>query len=120
MTDEQKNNPSPVEIIKTQPGSNDPDVEANKTIACLSYIWILFLVPLLGKKDSAFAQHHAKQGLVLFVIEIIGSIFFWFPVLGQLLWLALIIVSVLGIVKALNGEKWEIPYVYDWSKKIKL
>lgn len=112
------NQSSPVPTESKKIINSDPDTENNKTIACLSYVWILFLVPLLGKKDSPFAQHHAKQGAVLFITEVIASLFFWFPVLGQLLWLALIIVSVLGIVKALNGEKWEIPYIYDWSKKI--
>ena len=30
--------------------TKDKDVEENKTIAALSYVWILCLVPLLGKK----------------------------------------------------------------------
>lgn len=96
------------------------DVEANKVVAAISYAWILCLVPLLGKRDSEFAQFHAKQGFVLFVIEIIAGLVFWFPVLGQLLMLSLVIVSVIGVVKALDGEWWEIPYVYEWSKKINL
>jgi uncharacterized membrane protein len=98
----------------------DTDIEANKTVAALSYVWILCLVPLLGKRDSAFAQFHAKQGLVLFAIELIASLILWLPFIGQLLMLVLIIVSVLGITKALNGERWEIPYVFEWSKKINL
>jgi uncharacterized membrane protein len=105
---------------KTTQTSKDPDIEANKTVAALSYVWILCLVPLLGKKDSKFAQFHAKQGLVLFIIEIIGSLVSWFPLLGQLLMLAMIIIAVMGIIKALNGEWWKIPYIYEWSKKINL
>jgi|SRR3989338_2562892 len=100
--------------------SESLDIEENKTIAALSYVWILFLVPLLGKRKSKYAQFHAKQGLVLFVIELVASLFMWFPIFGQLLMLALLIVAVMGFVKTLNGEKWEIPYIYEWSKKIKL
>jgi len=96
------------------------DIEQNKAIAALSYVWILFLIPLLGKRDSAFAQFHAKQGLILFVIEIVASLFFWFPFFGQLLMLALVVISIVGIVKTLNGEWWKIPYLYDWSNKINL
>lgn len=96
----------------------DKDVEDNKTMAVFSYVWILCLVPLLGKKDSKFAQFHAKQGLVLFIIELLAGLIFWFPMIGQLLMLCLIIISILGIIKALNGEWWKIPYIYDWSKKI--
>jgi len=100
--------------------TKDKDVEENKTIAALSYVWILCLVPLLGKKDSKFAQFHAKQGLVLFIIEIVSGLLIWFPIFGQLLALALLVISVVGIIKALNGEWWEIPYIHDWSKKINL
>ena len=105
---------------KTTTDQKDPDIEANKTIAALSYVWILCLVPLLGKRDSKFAQFHAKQGLVLFIIEIIAGLIFWFPLFGQLLMLAIAVVAVMGIIKALNGEWWEIPYIYEWSKKINL
>jgi len=110
MTDVKSNN-------KT---SRDLDVELNKTVAALSYIWILCLVPLLAKKDSEYAQFHAKQGLVLFIVEIVGSLFFWFPFFGQLLALVLLIVSVIGVIKTLNGEWWEAPVIFEWSKKIKL
>lgn len=96
------------------------DIEANKNVAALSYAWILFLVPLLTKRHSKFAQFHAKQGLVLFVIELAASLLYIFPVFGQLLMLAIIVVSVMGIVKTLNGEWWKIPYIYGWSKKFNL
>ncbi|MBI4812633.1 hypothetical protein HY798_04350 [Candidatus Falkowbacteria bacterium] len=105
--------PTPKQTSSTPPAG---DVEANKVVAALSYVWILCLVPLLGKKNSEFAQFHAKQGFILFLISFLS----WFPILGWLIGLVLIVVSVMGIIKALNGEKWEIPYVYNWSKKINL
>ncbi|OGF26212.1 hypothetical protein A2331_02060 [Candidatus Falkowbacteria bacterium RIFOXYB2_FULL_34_18] len=98
----------------------EQDVEENKTVAALSYAWILCLVPLLGKRNSKFAQFHAKQGLVLFAIELGASLVVWFPFFGQLLMLMLTVVAVMGIIKALNGEWWKIPYIYEWSKKINL
>jgi len=94
----------------------DPSAEQDKNLVAFSYAWILCLVPLLGKKKSKFAQFHAKQGLILFVL----SIFTVVPFFGQLLMLVLAVVSVMGIVKTLNGEWWEIPLIYDWSKKINL
>lgn len=94
----------------------DVDVEKNMTTAALSYAWILCLIPLLGKKKSKFSQFHARQGLVLLGL----SIFTIVPFFGQLLMLAIIAISVTGIVKALNGEWWKIPVIYDWSKKINI
>lgn len=96
--------------------AKDPNAEPDKNMAALSYAWILCLAPLLGKRKSKFAQFHAKQGLILFVL----SIFTVVPFFGQLLMLALVVVSVMGIVKTLNGEWWKIPFIYGWSKKINL
>ena len=105
---------------KNNENSSDLDVEANKNVAALSYLWVLCLVPLLGKKNSKFAQFHAKQGLILFIIELIAGLVAWFPFFGQLFILILIVVAVMGIVRAYNGEWWKIPFVYEWSKKINL
>ncbi len=100
--------------------SPDKDIKENKLIAALSYVWILCLVPLLLKRDSKFAQFHAKQGLVLFIIEVFASFIMWLPIVGQLIALALLVISVVSFIKALSGEWWKIPYLYEWSKKINL
>ena len=55
-------------------------------------------------------------GLILFIASFLS----WFPVIGQLIILIIIVVSVMGIIKTLNGERWEIPFIYEWSKKINL
>ncbi len=98
----------------------DADVEENKLIAALSYVWILFLIPLLAKKSSKFTQFHAKQGLVLFVIELIIGILGWIPLIGQLLVIVVIIIAAIGFVKAYNGEWWKAPFIYNWSEKFKI
>ena len=96
------------------------NIDENKIIASLSYVWILCLIPLLLKRDSKFTQFHAKQGLVLFFVEILAGLVAWFPVFGQLLVLLLIVISIVAIIKTLNGEQWEIPVIYEWSKKINI
>jgi uncharacterized membrane protein len=99
------------------------DAQENKHLALLSYVYILFLIPLLLRRDSKFCQFHAKQGLVLFVVELGLSVFGWFlwiPPLGMLLVIAAMLISLIGVIKALNGEYWKIPYLYDWSEKIKI
>ena len=104
------------------------DIEDNKVIAAIGYLWILCLVPLLAKKDSKFAQHHGRQGLVLTVISIIlwvvGFVLIFIPIIGWLIlfvaWITLIVLAVMGIVKSLNGEYWEIPVIGEYAKKIKL
>lgn len=88
-------------------------------LAALSYIWILCLIPLLSSKDE-FVKFHARQGFVLFIIEVALVLVAWIPVIGWVLFLIVAIIALVGIIKALNGEKWEIPYIGQWAKKIKI
>jgi uncharacterized membrane protein len=96
----------------------------DKVFAALSYMWILCLVPLLIKRDREFVQYHARQGLVLFIAELILSVIGMIPVLGWLVgffgWIAATILSVLGIVAALVGRYWEMPFLGSYAKKINL
>lgn len=110
---------------KKQTGSSK-DIEENKVIAAIGYISILCFVPLLMAKESKFAQFHAKQGLVLFIIGVIvmliNVVIGWIPFIGWAIALTLsaivIILSLLGLIKALAGEWYEVPLVSDFAKKL--
>lgn len=96
------------------------DIEDNKFLACLSYLGILFLIPLLAKKDSPFCQEHSKQGLVVFIGWIIGSFVFWIPLIGWLAGAIYFIVVLIAFIKCLMGEFWEVPLIGSLRKKINL
>lgn len=96
------------------------DIESNKVMASLSYIWALCLVPLLFKRHSEFAQFHAKQGLLLFLIEILGWLVFWIPIFGWLLFVMVILFSLLGIRSALDGKYWVMPILGKYVNKLNL
>lgn len=102
-----------------QPVDNK-DVESNKVVAALSYLGILFLVPLLAAKQSKFAQFHAKQGLVLFVAEVVVSFVGWIPFFGWAAALVVFLAAVYGFLQALQGVYWEIPYVGKYAKELKI
>ena len=109
------------DMSQSQEGGVDmKDVEENRAITYLSYLGLLFLVPMLVKKDSKFAQFHAKQGLVLTVACFIGS--FLIPVfgLGLLIYLGVLILSIMGLLSVNNGEMKELPLVGDLAKKINI
>ncbi|MBQ6580006.1 MAG: DUF4870 domain-containing protein [Oscillospiraceae bacterium] len=94
-------------------------MEGNKLLAAISYIGILFLVPLLAAKDDAFARYHANQGLVLFIANIAaaiaGFILGFIPVIGIIVaWIiriALFVLMILGIINALKGEMKPLPLI---------
>ena len=99
----------------------DPkDIEDHKLMAALSYIGILCLVPLLAVKSSRFAQEHAKQGLILLIVWVVGSFVFWFPFIGWALGLAVLVANIVALLKCLSGEFWEIPVIGQYRSKIKL
>ncbi|MFA5133893.1 MAG: hypothetical protein WC459_03785 [Patescibacteria group bacterium] len=100
------------------------DINQNRLYGAISYLWILCFVPLVWKRDSQFAMHHAKQGLVLLIAEFFVALVGWIPFLGYYLsmffGLGLAILALLGIINALDGKFWEMPTLGKYAKKIKL
>jgi uncharacterized membrane protein len=95
----------------------------------LSYLWILALVPYLTEQRDPEVKWHARHGLVLLIAEVIlGVIFFilglipvlncLFGVLSIFVWLGIIVLHVLCLVKALQGERFKIPYVSQYADQI--
>jgi uncharacterized membrane protein len=91
------------------------DVEKNKALAAVSYLWIVSLVLLLVKKDSPFVQFHAKQGFVLFIASIILG---FIPFLGWILNLVVIVLVLIGLISALQGKWRKLPGVSVLAEKI--
>jgi len=90
--------------------------QQDKTWAAISYLWVAAILVLAVKKDSKFAQFHAKQALILFVAEV----FWWVPLVGWVLGTVAFVLAIVGIIKSLNGEWWEIPLVSSLAKKINI
>ncbi len=90
-------------------------MESNKLMAAISYIWILFLVPLFAAKDDAFARYHANQGLVLFLVSIALGIIAIIPFIGAIIsaigGIVTFVFMILGIINALKGEMKPLPLI---------
>ncbi|MDP3685319.1 MAG: hypothetical protein Q8R32_00640 [bacterium] len=101
------------------------DVENNRLVAALAWLWVLSDVILLVKNDSAYVQHHARQGFTLFIV----SILLWFvlslfgPAGWILLWLlklGVFILVVIGFLQALQGRWWKLPVIGAFAPNIRL
>ncbi len=102
-----------------------PDVTGMKPdvlMATFSYVGFLVLVPIFsGATDAPFVKFHAKQGLVLFVGEVLAVILaFWLSYVGGFLFLILAIVSVAGLIRCLQEERWVIPGIGALANKFDL
>lgn len=91
------------------------DILKNKVMAILAYLGLLFLVPLLAAKDSPFARYHTNQGILLFIVQVIGVAATQIPYAG---WLAGALVNlfttvllIIGIINAYNGKAKELPVI---------
>lgn len=91
--------------------------QKNTLMAVLSYIGPLVIVSYLTAKDDAFVKFHIRQGVVLFVIEIaisiISSMFMFggLYMIAQFANLGVLILSIIGIVNAVQGKEQELPLV---------
>lgn len=102
----------------------DKTIEDGKIWAFIGYWWILFLVPLLGKKDNKFALFHGKQGMVLFVFWVAIFILSFIPFIGGIIgllgWIIGVILAIIGMVKSLQGQYWKMPVLGDIAEKINI
>ncbi len=87
------------------------DVSSNKGIAYLCYLGILVIIPLLVKGNSPFVKFHAKQGIVLVIGWFLGSFLYVFLGLGLLIHLAVIVLSVMGLVNVSKGLMKDLPLI---------
>jgi len=122
------------------PPVQNQDVQDNKAMGVLSYLWFLWLVPLIsGKhKSSAFAKFHMNQGLTVILLWMaFGVVAFllslirvtrtqymwgiavaqysvspwWISLITSALSLGITVLCLIGIVAALKGEKKPLPLV---------
>jgi uncharacterized membrane protein len=110
--------------VDADKGKKVPGTVNNNLYAILSYLWIFCLIPVLMKKDDEFVRFHAKQGLVLFILEMAVAIIGIIPLLGSFIYvlgiLICVILSIIGIIQVLMGNKWKIPVVNEWAEKIEI
>lgn len=114
MEEEKKVETPAPEQSSAQPATDD--IAKAKGIAWLSYLGILWLVPLLSMKENAFAKFHVKQGIMLTIygaaLGLISTIFVWtviIPILSLLALLVLVVFEIIGIVKSASGKYWKCP-----------
>lgn len=91
------------------------DIDNNKMIALLSYIGILFIIPLLVAKESPYARYHINQGIVLFIFEAICAAVFSIPLLGWIVGgvgeIICVVLLIIGILNVLNGSAKPLPII---------
>ena len=106
--------------------SGRPDA-SDRWAAALAYVFILCWIPYLFFTERPFVRYHARQGVALFLSELVGAFVLWIvditlgriPFLGLLIlillrlviFLAALALSVLGFARGLSGEIAPVPWL---------
>ncbi len=97
--------------------------EEGRLAAILSYIPFLCFIPLLNMKDNKEARFHARQGVILFLIELV-AILFLVDGISDFVFKGILILAValsfVGIYFALRGKSYKLPIISDLADKTKL
>ena len=103
-----------------------------KTIAIVSYMtWIGWIIAYVmhGNNKTQIGAYHLRQTLLLHILWVITWIIRWFllfiPVIGWMLfWLSwvifigLLVLWIVGLIAAINGEEKPIPVLGPWAQQL--
>ncbi len=104
-------------------------IDEGRSVAWLSYLSILLVIPLVLQKDNPYTKFHVKQGLVLLILEIILSVvsklLVFIPFLGPFLasliiplaWIFVLVLIIMGIINALQGKTQRLPLIGAFGEK---
>ena len=94
-----------------------------KILLVLCYVGLLALVPYLVSRDSEELRFHARQGLALALLGVgcVGlALVPYLGFIGQLGLAGVLALSIVGIVKALEGSRWRMPVAADLADRFQL
>ena len=91
-------------------------------LLCYVLGWLTGLVFLLIEKESEFVKFHAMQSLVVFLgITVLSIALGFIPYIG---WVISSMIGLIGLIlwivlmiKAYQGERWKVPIAGDFAEK---
>ena len=91
-------------------------------LLCYVVGWITGLVFILIEKENKFVRFHALQSIIVFGILTLASIVIrWIPiigwVIGGLIGVLAVVLWIVLMVKAYQGEKYKLPWAGDLAEK---
>ena len=119
----------------TKPREELPEQDSSDSwLAAIAYLPVLCFLSYFLYGNRPFVAYHARQGVLLFLLELIGALTLWvvdislgrIPFLGILItiilrlafYLPVLALVVLGFAKGLTGEMSALPWIGEWAEKI--
>jgi len=96
----------------------DQNIEA---VLCYVLGWLTGILFLFLEKENQFVRFHAMQSLVVFLaLFVLSLVVGWIPVIGLMspvIFLVAVILWILLMVKAFQGEMYKLPWAGDFAEK---
>jgi len=100
----------------------DEDIRDVALFAALGYVAFFSLFVIMYRRDNEFLHFHARQGLVIFILEVISwTLAAVVPAVSGLFAvcnLLLLVVSVAGLFSALMGKTVRFPMISSVADRL--
>ncbi len=97
--------------------------EEGRLGAILAYIPFLCFIPLLSMRENPEIRLHARQGVILFLIELVAALFLVDRISNFVFTTVLVVavaLALVGIYFAVQGKSYRLPIIGDLADKAKL
>jgi len=111
--------PPPPAQVTPPPRASSED----RILLVLCYLGLLALVPYFVARDTPLVRFHARQGVALGLLGVgcVGlALVPYLGFIGHLGLAGVLVLSIVGIVKALDGATWRAPVAADVADRLEL
>lgn len=95
-----------------------------RVLSAVAYLGILSLVPIMLRSNDDFVRFNARQGLLLFISEIVFTLIWIIPFIGWVIgfigWILCFIFSIGGFFGSLAGKRYKVPVLNKFVGKVKI
>ena len=97
--------------MSDETGKTSSGLEPNIAgLLCYVLGWVTGLAFLLLEKENKFVRFHAIQSIIVFgAVTVLYIILFWIPFLGWIIWLLALVLWIVLMIKAYQGEMFKLP-----------
>jgi fumarate reductase subunit D len=97
------------------------EIKDGAPFAALSYVFFLWILVFIFRKSNQFAHFHAKQGIVVFIGEIVFIVLSLLPIIGIVFYvsglLLFLFLSLYGIYSSLTGKMARMRFISNVADK---
>lgn len=109
-------------IENSIPTGSTPNAKLFSVLSYLNLFWLLGLL-VEPEKNDPLVKSHVNCGITLDIINAVSAVIIFIPILGYLAFFAttifIIVCRVIGFIKALSSETFNIPIIGDKIKIIR-